>query len=76
MNPSALPLRLAALSQPVDGADRKWLGTQSSGAYDKAYAWVLVAGLLGLALNLCFHAVERRVLFWHPSQRADEAGGA
>ena len=25
--------------------------------------------------NLCFHAVERRVLFWHPDQRADEAGG-
>ena len=59
----------------VPGIGREVFITQSSGAYDKAYAWILVAGLLGLAVNLGFHAVERRVLFWHPSQRADEAGG-
>ena len=57
----------------VPGIGREVFITQSSGAYDKAYAWILVAGLLGLAVNF-FHAVERRVLFWHPSQRADEAG--
>jgi ABC-type nitrate/sulfonate/bicarbonate transport system permease component len=60
----------------VPGIGREVFITQSSGAYDKMYAWILVAGVLGLALNLCFHAVERRVLFWHPSHRADEAGAA
>lgn len=57
----------------VPGIGREVFITQSSGAYDKAYAWIVVAGLLGLAVNMCFHAVERRVLFWHPSHRTDEA---
>ncbi|HET6952207.1 MAG TPA: ABC transporter permease [Acidimicrobiales bacterium] len=60
----------------VPGIGREVFITQSSAAYDKAYAWILVAGLLGLVVNLCFHAVERRVLFWHPSHRPDEAGAA
>jgi ABC-type nitrate/sulfonate/bicarbonate transport system permease component len=60
----------------VPGLGREVLVAQSSGAYDLMYALIVMAGLLGLAVNLCFHAVERRVLFWHPSQRMDERGAA
>jgi ABC-type nitrate/sulfonate/bicarbonate transport system permease component len=60
----------------VPGLGREVLVAQSSGAYDLMYARIVMAGLLGLAVNLCFHAVERRVLFWHPSQRTDERGAA
>ncbi len=60
----------------VPGLGQKVLVAQSGGAYDLMYALIVVAGLLGLAVNLCFHAVERRVLFWHPSQRMDERGAA
>jgi ABC-type nitrate/sulfonate/bicarbonate transport system permease component len=53
----------------VPGVGQEVFVAQSSGSYDRMYAYVVVAGLLGLAVNLGFHAVERRVLFWHPSQR-------
>jgi ABC-type nitrate/sulfonate/bicarbonate transport system permease component len=35
------------------------------------YAFIVTTGLLGLGVNLALLAVERRVLFWHPSQRED-----
>ena len=34
------------------------------------YALIVTTGLLGWALNSLFAAGERRVLHWHPSQRA------
>jgi ABC-type nitrate/sulfonate/bicarbonate transport system permease component len=40
------------------------------------YAFIIAAGLLGVAVNLGFRTVERRVLFWHPSQRSEETGPA
>jgi ABC-type nitrate/sulfonate/bicarbonate transport system permease component len=52
----------------VEGLGREVFATQSGGAYDRMYAYVLVAGLLGLALNGAFGLAERRLLFWHPSQ--------
>lgn len=60
----------------VPGLGREVLVAYSSGAFDIMYAYIVVAGLLGLALNLCFHAAERRVLSWHPSQRSDGPGAA
>ena len=33
------------------------------------YAYVVLAGVLGLVLNAAFAALERRALHWHPSQR-------
>jgi ABC-type nitrate/sulfonate/bicarbonate transport system permease component len=42
----------------------------------RMYALILAAGLLGVGLNLGFHALERWVLFWHPSHRPVEAGAA
>jgi ABC-type nitrate/sulfonate/bicarbonate transport system permease component len=58
----------------VPGLGQKVFVAQSGGAYDRVYAWVLVAGLLGLLVNLCFQAVERRYLWWHPSRRDGRDG--
>jgi ABC-type nitrate/sulfonate/bicarbonate transport system permease component len=33
------------------------------------YAYVVTAGLLGLAVNGLLVGAERLLLFWHPSQR-------
>lgn len=33
------------------------------------YAYVLLAGVLGVVLNAVFAAIERRLLRWHPSHR-------
>ena len=33
------------------------------------YAWVVTAGIVGLVLNAGFQFAERRILFWHESQR-------
>jgi ABC-type nitrate/sulfonate/bicarbonate transport system permease component len=60
----------------VDGLGREVFATQSGGAYDRMYAYILVAGVLGLVVNTAFGAAERRVLFWHPSQRREAELGA
>jgi signal transduction histidine kinase len=40
------------------------------------YALVVVAGLLGVGVNLAARALERRVLAWHPSTRREAAATA
>ena len=37
------------------------------------YAFVVVAGLLGVTINAVFRLIERRVLHWHQSIRGEEA---
>jgi ABC-type nitrate/sulfonate/bicarbonate transport system permease component len=37
------------------------------------YAFVVVAGLLGVTINAVFRLIERRVLYWHQSIRGEEA---
>ena len=44
---------------------------QSSGAVDVTYALVVVAGLLGMVVNLGARWVERHALSWHTSQRTE-----
>ncbi|MFJ3404610.1 ABC transporter permease [Promicromonospora sp. NPDC090134] len=52
----------------------KLLGVaQSSGAVGSMYAYVVVAGLLGVAVNVVARALERPTLFWHPSVRGERA---
>jgi ABC-type nitrate/sulfonate/bicarbonate transport system permease component len=46
---------------------------QSSNAIPTMYAIVLVTGLLGVAVNVAARALERRVLWWHTSVRAEVA---
>jgi ABC-type nitrate/sulfonate/bicarbonate transport system permease component len=40
---------------------------------DVMYALIAVTGLLGWGVNVIFTQLEKRVLFWHPSQRAEAA---
>ena len=49
----------------VPGLGQEVLVAQRSGAYDRAYAWALLTGLLGLAVNVAFQALERRYLRWY-----------
>lgn len=60
----------------VPGLGAEVLVAYSSGAFERMYALIVVAGLLGLLVNLGFHAVERRALSWHPSHRPDEGAAA
>ncbi|HKE73642.1 MAG TPA: ABC transporter permease [Acidimicrobiales bacterium] len=57
----------------LPGLGREVLIAQQSAAYDRMYALILAGGLLGVVLNLGFHALEGLVLFWHPSHRPAEA---
>ncbi|HEY8545557.1 MAG TPA: ABC transporter permease [Acidimicrobiales bacterium] len=59
----------------VAGLGREVYVAQSAGAYDEAYAWVVLTGLLGMAVNLGFGALERRYLWWHASRRPPVTGG-
>jgi ABC-type nitrate/sulfonate/bicarbonate transport system permease component len=40
---------------------------------DVMYALIAVTGLLGWGVNVVFTQLEKRALFWHPSQRAEAA---
>lgn len=60
----------------VPGLGREVLSAQSAGAYSRMYALIVTAGILGVAVNVGLEAVERRVLHWHPSQRARLEGSA
>lgn len=47
---------------------------QSGGATAPMYALVLATGFLGVIINMVFRTIERRVLSWHSSVRAETAG--
>jgi ABC-type nitrate/sulfonate/bicarbonate transport system permease component len=71
---AAVALILAVTAELVignPGIGHRLAIAQSSGAVDTAYALVVVAGLLGITVNLCARWVERRTLAWHPSQRGE-----
>ena len=58
----------------VPGVGREVFAAQSAGAYQRMYALIVAAGLLGLGVNALLQALERRVLHWHPSQRTAVTG--
>ncbi|MQA10400.1 MAG: ABC transporter permease subunit [Pseudonocardiaceae bacterium] len=73
---SAIALVLAVTAELVVGAPglgQAIVVAQSNANPTRMYALIIVAGLLGWALNSGFQAVERRLLRWHPAQR-QEAG--
>ncbi|MCS0500310.1 ABC transporter permease [Protaetiibacter mangrovi] len=87
--PTALPyimtgLRLAAavaliltvtaeLLIGIPGIGRVIVFARSAGDVTTVYVYVVVAGLLGLIVNLVFRVIERRALFWHQSVRGEDA---
>jgi ABC-type nitrate/sulfonate/bicarbonate transport system permease component len=71
---AAVALVLAVTGELIIGSPglgREIAVAQTSGAVEAMYALVVVAGLLGVAVNLAARAAERRLLAWHPSVRRD-----
>jgi ABC-type nitrate/sulfonate/bicarbonate transport system permease component len=71
---AAVALILAITAELIignPGLGREIAVAQTSGAVATMYALVVVAGLLGVAVNLAARALERRVLAWHPSTRRE-----
>jgi ABC-type nitrate/sulfonate/bicarbonate transport system permease component len=52
------------------GLGRQISVAQAGGAVDLMYALIIATGLLGWLLNIFATSGEKRVLHWHPSQRA------
>jgi ABC-type nitrate/sulfonate/bicarbonate transport system permease component len=51
------------------GIGRGIVVAQTSNATSEAYAYVLVAGFIGVAINALARLLEIRILSWHPSVR-------
>jgi ABC-type nitrate/sulfonate/bicarbonate transport system permease component len=73
---AAIALILAITAELTIGAPG--LGNEigvavASSAVPTAYALILVVGLIGVAVNVGFRALERRVMAWHPSVRLEAA---
>jgi ABC-type nitrate/sulfonate/bicarbonate transport system permease component len=71
---AAVALILAVTAELVIGAPglgREINIARQSEAVDLMYALIAVTGLLGWGVNVVFTRLERRVLHWHPSQRAE-----
>ncbi|KRA25909.1 ABC transporter permease [Microbacterium sp. Root61] len=69
---SSVALILVVTGQIIMGAPG--IGMEINRAREGAdvplmYAYVIIAGVLGLLLNSVFAAIERRALHWHASQR-------
>jgi ABC-type nitrate/sulfonate/bicarbonate transport system permease component len=73
---AAVALILAITSEvaiDTQGLGKEISDTESGGAVAIMYAYVFVAGIIGVIVNLGARALERRVLAWHPSVRLDVA---
>ncbi|MEO5534513.1 MAG: ABC transporter permease [Pseudolysinimonas sp.] len=82
---SAQALILSIVAELVGGAPgigRNILLAQNTGveAYPTMYAYIIVAGVLGVLLTGAFFLMEKKVMHWHESQRnirdSNKAGAA
>lgn len=53
----------------ASGIGQKLFNTLTIDDTDRMFVWVVTAALLGVLLNALLTAAQRRVLWWHPSQR-------
>ena len=70
---SAVSLILCVTAELVIGSaglGRQINSASSGGNVELMYALIIATGLLGWLLNIAATMLERRVLHWHPSQRA------
>jgi ABC-type nitrate/sulfonate/bicarbonate transport system permease component len=73
---AAVALILAITSEvaiDTQGLGKEISDTESGGAVAAMYASLIVAGLIGVIVNLGARALERWALAWHPSIRLDSA---
>jgi ABC-type nitrate/sulfonate/bicarbonate transport system permease component len=76
---AAVALILAITSEvaiDTQGLGKEISDTESGGAVPIMYAYVIVAGIIGVIVNVGARALERRVLAWHPSIRLDSTEAA
>jgi ABC-type nitrate/sulfonate/bicarbonate transport system permease component len=60
----------AELFMGTGGLGQRMNIAESFGLTDQVYALALAVGFLGVGIHIALSALERRVLHWHPSQRA------
>jgi ABC-type nitrate/sulfonate/bicarbonate transport system permease component len=77
---SASALILAVVAELVGGAEgigRRILFARNAGvtAYPTMYAYILVAGFLGIVLTGAFFLLEKKGMHWHESQRSARTSG-
>jgi ABC-type nitrate/sulfonate/bicarbonate transport system permease component len=53
------------------GLGKELFVAQTSGAYEIMYAYVVVTGIIGVIVNVLARALERMVMPWHSSLRAE-----
>ena len=73
---AAVALILAITSEvaiDTQGLGKEISDTESGGAVAAMYAYLIVAGIIGVIVNLGARTLERRMLAWHPSMRLDSA---
>lgn len=53
------------------GLGKEIANAEAGGAVATMYAYVIVTGVIGVAVNILARLLERRVLAWHPSLRGE-----
>jgi ABC-type nitrate/sulfonate/bicarbonate transport system permease component len=53
------------------GLGKEIANAEAGGAVATMYAYVIVTGVIGVAVNVLARLLERRVLAWHPSLRGE-----
>lgn len=69
---SAIAIIVSIVTEMIGGATglgQRIVLAQLAGDLPRMYALIMAAGLLGLLVNGLFRALEKPLLFWHPSQR-------
>lgn len=62
----------AELVMGIPGIGQQIIFARTAGDWTTVYVYVVVSGLLGLAVNLGFRFIERHALSWHQSVRGEE----
>ncbi len=71
---AAIAIVISIVTEMIGGAaglGQEVILAQLANDLPTMYALILATGLLGLGVNGLFRALERPLLFWHPSQRGD-----
>jgi ABC-type nitrate/sulfonate/bicarbonate transport system permease component len=69
-------LNVAIAEEMIVGGQSPGLGrsiflAQNAGRFQQMYVFIVAAGALGLAINVAFRMLERRLLHWHPAERVE-----
>jgi len=71
---AVIGLNICIAEELLVGGSSRGLGTaiafmENAARFDQMYVFVVASGLIGVLINIGFRRLERRLLFWHPSER-------